>query len=71
MMLKTGRVKWYNQAKGYGFISPNDGGSDLYVSRMSIANTKNKSLLEGQQVEFTCYHSVNHGLSAADVIAFH
>lgn len=70
MMLKMGRVKWFNQAEGYGFISPLDGGNDLYVSRTSIANTGNKSLIEGQDVEFTAYHSVCHGPAAADVIAF-
>lgn len=69
MMLKMGRVKWFNQLKGYGFISPLDGGLDVYVSKTAIANTKNKSLSEGQNVEFSTYKSI-HGPSAADVIAF-
>ncbi|ANI28741.1 cold-shock protein [Yersinia entomophaga] len=69
MTLKMGRVKWFNQLKGYGFISPLDGGLDVYVSKMAIANTKNKSLSEGQNVEFSTYKSI-HGPSAADVIAF-
>ncbi|WP_114196264.1 MULTISPECIES: cold-shock protein [Enterobacterales] len=70
MMLKMGRVKWYNQMKGYGFISPLDGSNDVYVSRTAIANTGSKSLNEGQCVEFTTYKSVYHGPAAADVIAF-
>ena len=69
MILKMGLVKWFDQNAGYGFISPQDGGPDVYVSKMAIANTKNKSLNEGQSVEFSTYRSV-HGLSAADVIAF-
>ncbi|WP_016605600.1 cold-shock protein [Yersinia pestis] len=71
MTLKMGRVKWFNQSEGYGFISPHDGGSDVYVNKTAIANTntKNKSLNEGQDVEFSTYRSI-HGPSAADVIAF-
>lgn len=69
MILKMGLVKWFDQDEGYGFIIPDDGSSELYVSRSAIANTKNKSLCEGQHVEFSTYRSV-HGLSAADVIAF-
>lgn len=69
MMLKMGRVKWYDQAEGFGFISPVDGGTDVYVNRTAIANTGKKILNEGQSVEFTSYQSI-HGVSAADVIAF-
>ncbi len=69
MMLKMGLVKWFNQAKGYGFISPLDGSSEIYVGRNSIA-TRNKSLNAGQSVEFTIYNSSSHGPAAADVIAF-
>jgi len=68
-VLKMGRVKWFNQAEGYGFISPVHGSDEIYVNRNAIANTKNKSLNEGQNVAFSIYRS-SHGLSAADVIAF-
>lgn len=67
-VLKMGRVKWFNQVEGYGFIAPADGSAEIYVNRRAIANTKNKSLNEGQNVEFSIYRS-SHGLSAADVIA--
>ncbi|KEY57352.1 cold-shock protein [Serratia sp. DD3] len=67
--LKMGRVKWFDQAEGYGFISPVDGSDEIYVSRRAIANTNKKSLNEGQNVEFSIYRS-SHGLTAADVIAF-
>ena len=68
-VLQMGRVKWFDQAAGYGFISPVDGSDEIYVSRRSIANTTNKSLTDGQNVEFPIYRT-SHGLSAADVIAF-
>ncbi|MBW7982400.1 cold-shock protein [Enterobacillus tribolii] len=67
--LKMGFVKWYNPADGFGIISPNDGGNDLYVNRSAIANSRNKTLTEGQRVEFSTYLS-SRGLSAADVIAY-
>lgn len=67
--LKMGFVKWYSPAEGFGMISPCDGGNDLYVNRAAIANSRNKSLVEGQQVEFSTYPS-SRGPIAADVIAY-
>jgi CspA family cold shock protein len=48
----TGTVKWFNDAKGYGFISREDE-SDVFVHFRSIEMEGRKSLKEGQQVEFT------------------
>jgi CspA family cold shock protein len=50
--MATGTVKWFNDAKGYGFISPEDGGKDLFVHHSSIAGSGFKSLVEGARVEF-------------------
>ena len=50
--MATGTVKWFNDAKGYGFISPEDGGKDLFVHHSSIAGSGYKSLAEGARVEF-------------------
>ncbi|MBS9436433.1 cold shock domain-containing protein [Photorhabdus noenieputensis] len=69
LQLKMGRVKWFDEHKGYGFISPQDGGQDIFVSRKAIANTRNKSLTEGQDVEFSIIRK-GYDLTAADVIAF-
>jgi CspA family cold shock protein len=48
----TGTVKWFNDAKGYGFITPEDGGKDLFVHHTNIAGEGFKSLAENDKVEF-------------------
>ncbi len=50
--MATGTVKWFNDAKGYGFIAPEDGGKDLFVHHSNIAGNGFKSLTEGAKVEF-------------------
>ena len=51
-MRTTGTVKWFNDAKGYGFIAPDDGGKDLFVHHSSITGDGFKSLAEGAKVTF-------------------
>ncbi len=50
--MATGTVKWFNESKGYGFISPSDGGDDVFVHFSAIEGDGFKTLAEGQQVEF-------------------
>ena len=50
--MATGTVKWFNNDKGYGFITPEDGGKDLFVHHTGIAGEGFKSLPEGARVEF-------------------
>ena len=50
--MSTGTVKWFNDAKGYGFIAPDEGSKDLFVHHSSIAGDGFKSLTEGAKVEF-------------------
>jgi cold shock protein len=50
--MEKGTVKWFDNAKGYGFISRNSGGKDVFVHHSAIQGTGYKSLEEGQQVEF-------------------
>ena len=48
----TGTVKWFNDAKGFGFITPESGGKDCFVHHTAIQGDGFKSLAEGQRVEF-------------------
>ncbi|KAL4451578.1 hypothetical protein ABPG75_007240 [Micractinium tetrahymenae] len=48
----TGTVKWFNVTKGYGFITPDSGGEDLFVHQTAIVSEGFRSLREGEPVEF-------------------
>jgi CspA family cold shock protein len=50
--MATGTVKWFNATKGYGFITPDEGGKDLFVHHSEIQGTGYRELTEGQRVEF-------------------
>ena len=50
--MAIGTVKWFNDAKGYGFITPEEGGKDLFVHFSSVSGEGFKSLSEGARVEF-------------------
>ena len=50
--MATGTVKWFNESKGFGFISPDDGSKDVFVHFSSIASEGFRTLAEGQQVSF-------------------
>jgi cold shock CspA family protein len=52
MNMATGTVKWFNDAKGFGFITPDDGGKDLFAHHSSIQMDGYKSLQEAQKVSF-------------------
>ena len=49
---KKGTVKWFNDSKGYGFLTPSDGGKDLFVHMSEIKMEGFKTLKEGQEVDF-------------------
>jgi len=50
--MNTGTVKWFNEAKGFGFISPQDGSADVFVHFSAISGDGFKTLTEGQTVSY-------------------
>ena len=66
-MRSTGVVKWFNDSKGYGFITRNDGEKDLFVHYSAITGDGYKSLNEGEQVEFEVVDG-DKGPAAANVV---
>jgi len=68
MAKETGTVKWFNEAKGFGFITPDGGGKDLFAHFSAIRGTGFKTLPEGQRVEFSVQDG-QKGPQAVDIRA--
>jgi len=66
--MANGTVKWFNDSKGYGFITPEDGAKDVFVHHSNIAGAGFKSLAEGQRVSFEQQQGAK-GPEATNVVA--
>jgi cold shock protein len=65
--MATGTVKWFNDSKGFGFITPADGSNDVFVHHSSIKSEGFRSLAEGQQVNYEVEQGPK-GPSAVNVV---
>jgi CspA family cold shock protein len=66
MSTQTGTVKWFNDSKGFGFITPDDGGKDLFAHFREIRGQGFRSLEENQRVQFEVKQG-DKGPMAADI----
>jgi CspA family cold shock protein len=65
--MATGTVKWFNESKGFGFISQDDGGKDVFVHFSAISGDGFKTLAEGEKVSFDVQEGPK-GPQAANVV---
>jgi CspA family cold shock protein len=64
--MATGTIKWYNPDKGYGFITPDNGGPDVFVHVCAVERSGIKSLAEGQKISFGPQQDRRSGKLAAE-----
>jgi CspA family cold shock protein len=67
-MRQNGTVKWFNDAKGFGFITPQDGAKDCFVHYSAIQGSGFRTLVEGDEVEYDLVNG-EKGPAAANVVA--
>jgi cold shock protein len=65
MNMPTGTVKWFNPAKGFGFIQPEDGSKDVFVHISAVERSGIGNLAEGQKVSFDVERDAKSGKSSA------
>lgn len=65
--MATGVVKWFNDDKGYGFITPDDGGDDLFAHYSQIEGNGHRSLEENDKVQFSVQQG-DKGLQATEIV---
>ena len=65
--MAVGTVKWFNETKGYGFITPEDGGSDAFVHISAVEQSGLQTLKEGQKVEYELAPGRNGKMAAQEL----
>ena len=68
--MPLGRVKWFNEQKGYGFIAPDEGGSDVFVHIRAVERSGLPTLTEDQRVEFELVRNKRSGKMEAGNLTF-
>lgn len=63
--MATGKVKWFNETKGFGFIVPDDGGNDVFVHISAVQKSGLAGLQEDQKVEYELYTDDRRGKTSA------
>lgn len=63
--MANGKVKWFNDQKGYGFIQPEDGGQDIFVHISAVQRSGLQGLQENQQVSYELYTDERRGKTSA------
>ncbi|PRX08705.1 cold-shock protein [Martelella mediterranea] len=64
--MNNGTVKWFNATKGFGFIQPDDGGTDVFVHISAVERAGMQSLNDGQKISYDIVRDNRSGKSAAD-----
>jgi CspA family cold shock protein len=64
--MPTGKVKWYNGQKGFGFIAPDDGGTDVFVHVSAVERAGLSGLAEGQALTYDVKMDTKRGKSSAE-----
>ena len=63
--MATGKVKWFNSTKGFGFIMPDDGSKDVFVHISAVERSGLKGLNDDQPIEYELYHDERRGKTSA------
>ncbi|MFB2552786.1 cold-shock protein [Ensifer soli] len=64
--MNTGTVKWFNATKGFGFIQPDDGGTDVFVHISAVERAGMRSLADGQKIGYEIVRDRKSGKNSAD-----
>lgn len=64
--MATGTVKWFNSTKGYGFIQPDDGGTDVFVHASAVERAGMRGLNDGQKITYDLIEDRKSGKMSAD-----